>query len=655
MLRSVRRFITTFLLVASFCAFLGVSAGAAGAKLNWTGAIKLDVTGGVALAKVACVPGSECVGLDAQGRYVRFDPATGAASSPVVLASGGIATGVACPLAGDCIALFQDGHAVAFDPETGSAATPIEVDAEATVSAAQGAHGLACPDAGECVAVDGDGAVVVFNPGDPAAATAPVKVDAGEDFGLVAVTCESATQCTAISQTKAIDFDPQTLSSAATGTAAGPQAATVAPKGLLSALACPAGDQCTAVDSLGREVSFDPQTLAATPPVSLDSEQINPLTDISCPAATSCVAVSEGGRLLDFNPGAVATVGVSNAIVLTGTGGLTSVACTSPTACTAVDTNGQAAQFSLSSMSAPTLKRVDSGTALDALACASATQCTAADRSHELTFDPLRVSRGAFTGLRRGSLGDIGALACPRTDLCTATSVGRALAFDPQRFRPPSARKIDAHGDVNIVAVRCRGASDCVAIDTDGGAVIYNGATGRLLRKQLINVDNDEALTALACPTKTQCTALDNDGTMITFRPLTGKRVARARIDAKVGLDAPSGGSSNELDGLACVSSTRCVAIDTLGDAVSFDPRTGHAVTPRVIDASHALTAIACPLAGACVATDDAGRLLTGNLASGTWSAQQLHGASALTAITCSGATECVAVDAAGAAFVGHS
>jgi hypothetical protein len=634
---------------------LGISAGSASAKLNWSGAIKLDTTGGVALAKVACVSSSDCVTLDAQGRSVRFDPVTGAAGPPVVLAPGAIAAGVACPQADDCIALFQDGHAVAFDPQTGSVATPIEVDAQPTVSAAQGAHALACPSAGECVAVDGDGAAIVFNPGNPAAAGAPVKLVNGEDFGLVAVTCESVMQCTAISQTQAIDFDPQTLSSTTTGSATEPAARTVEPGGLMSALACPASDQCAAVDALGREVSFDPQTLAANPPVPIDGEQINPLTAIECPTATACVALSEGGRLIDFDPGSVAAAGVSATIALTRSGGLTSLACVSLTACTAVDANGQELLFSTSSTVRPALRRVDSGTALGALACASATQCSAVDRTRELTFDPRRVSHGAFTGLRTGSIGDIGALACPRAGLCTAASVGRALAFDPQRFRPPLAHRIDADGDVNIIALRCRGAAECVAIDSDGGAVTYNGATGRLVREGRIDVDSHEALTALACPTRTQCTALDNDGTMITFQPLTGKRLARATIDAKVGLDAASGGSDNELDGLACISSTRCVATDTLGDAVTFNPRSDRSATPKVIDAGYSLTAIACATGGACVAADDAGRVLSGNLTTGTWTARQLPGAGALTAVTCSGADECVAVDAAGSAFIGRS
>jgi hypothetical protein len=146
------------------------------------------------------------------------------------------------------------------------------------------------------------------------------------------------------------------------------------------------------------------------------------------------------------------------------------------------------------------------------------------------------------------------------------------VTFNPRRFRTPKAHTIDPNSDEGIVAVRCPTKTECVEADANGSAVTYNPRTAKLIRKH-INVEDGESLTALACPTKSQCTVVDNDGTMLTFQPLTGRRSATAKIDKPVGLDEPSGDSDDELDGVSCTSTTFCVAVDTLGNAVTFHPR----------------------------------------------------------------------------------
>ncbi|MGH2913842.1 MAG: hypothetical protein ACRDMX_02525 [Solirubrobacteraceae bacterium] len=98
-------------------------------------------------------------------------------------------------------------------------------------------------------------------------------------------------------------------------------------------------------------------------------------------------------------------------------------------------------------------------------------------------------------------------------------------------------------------------------------------------------MEDGKALTGLACPTRSQRTATDDDGTAISFDALTCQRVLRVKVDAKVGFDAPSGTSDHELDGIACHGTQSCVAVDTLGDIVRFDPRSRHDARVRKIDA----------------------------------------------------------------------
>ena len=128
-----------------------------------------------------------------------------------------------------------------------------------------------------------------------------------------------------------------------------------------------------------------------------------------------------------------------------------------------------------------------------------------------------------------------------------------------------------------------------------------------------------------------------------------------AKIDKPVGLDAPSGDSDDELDGIACKGTRLCVAVDTLGNVVRFDPHSKSGGQLKSVDKGHALNAVACPSGTRCLLADSAGRILTGNPHSGGWTAATLPGAASLTDVTCRSTATCVAVDDAGNEFAARS
>jgi hypothetical protein len=294
---------------------------------------------------------------------------------------------------------------------------------------------------------------------------------------------------------------------------------------------------------------------------------------------------------------------------------------------------------------------VDAGVALGAVACESATQCTATDRNHEVTFNPVARTRGPLRTVFRTGVG-IAGLVCPATHECTAVAISREAFFNPHAFHSPALHIIGpGHGsDATIVGVRCPSRTECVAVDSDGGAVAYNPRSGKVIHRDQ-NVEKGEALTAIACPSTTQCTATDNDGTFITFQPLTGHKVASAKIDKPVGLDAPSGDSDNELDAVACKGTRLCVAVDTLGNAVRFDPRGHGPGSLKAIDKGRSLSSVACPSTTECLSTDSAGRVLVGNAHTNRWTIEPLPQATPLTSVTCRSTTQCVVVDTTGEAF----
>jgi len=213
--------------------------------------------------------------------------------------------------------------------------------------------------------------------------------------------------------------------------------------------------------------------------------------------------------------------------------------------------------------------------------------------------------------------------------------------------------QLASYTDAAITGTACPTATECVAVDSDGSGISYDPSTGRFIKRRF-NVEEGEALTGSACSSRTQCTAVDNDGQEITFSPLTGKVITTTAIDASVGLDAPSGDSDNELDDVSCPGVTLCVAIDTRGAAVAFNPRSKHSVKPTLIDTGNELTSISCPTKHRCVAVDGSGRALAGTTKPSSWSAMTLSGASALFAVDCPSAQECVAVDATGDALTGR-
>jgi hypothetical protein len=633
-------------LLSALAAAIALCSGVASASpLRWSAGRQIDRSAGVGLSTLTCPSATQCDAFDDDNRLVQFDPASpGRATRAQITAPAPLAD-LACASATQCTLLDRRGGAATFDPSSPPVTlTFTTVDpAVAAPSSSAMASAVTCPSSTECVLTDGAGDVVVFDPTTPSSAVT-TTLDPGEDFGLVAVTCVSTMQCTAISQTKEWTFDP----AVAAGVAAAAPVTIDTAAVFARAVTCPAAGQCTAVDESGHETTFDPQTGATGGSVSLATSPYTEFDGVACPSTGLCVAADLSGHLTSFDPA------TGQAVASAAVPGVHDVACPTASGCVADDGGGHALTFTPGTTAAPAATEIDAGTPLIGLACPGPGQCTAVDASHELTFDPLSARAGSH--LRRlpgrSSL-PASAVACPSLTLCSAVRIDSQVSFDPRRFGHPRARRADHNGDGTIVTVRCPSRTECVAIDDNGAGITYDPRTGRIMRRN-INVEEVEALTALACPARSQCTATDNDGTIVTFDPLTGRRLLSAKIDRRVGLDAPSGNSDNELDGIACRGTRVCAAVDTLGDVVSFDPRSRHGARLHAIAAGSALTTVACPTLGRCVLGDTSGRIWTGAARGARWSSTRLHGASALTAVACPRNGECVAVDSAGDTYTGR-
>ncbi len=637
-------------LLGTLCALALATSSASASTLTWSTPRSVDTSLGQSLLHVQCLSATGCVAIDDNGRATDFDPSTGKSSQPVQVATGEVPMALACPSETQCTTITTQNHAYTFDPAApkASAALVLEPTSTSPNDEPPTTDGLACPSISSCVAVDTQGNVITFDPG---TSTAPSLTSLSKE-GWAGVSCSSAAQCTVAGGGDEATFDP-----------AAPSATTLVKveqgKNQIVDLACPSAAQCTALDESGGEVTFNPQAPPTTPPdrVAIGGSSAGA---VACAATTQCTVIAQNGKEFTFDPATPTPPVQSAKIDAAGIGGgpgqtegLTAISCPATSLCVAVDAVGQAIGFSPLSPGTPKPKRIDGGSPLLGVSCPSTHQCTAMGPYIESTFNPLGAKAANHGTVVTDHFFQASDVACATTARCLAIITGHQATFNPKQFKRPQMHQLASFSDAAITGIACPTASECVAVDGDGSGISYDPVSGTFIKRRF-KVEEGEALTGSACSSKTQCTAVDNDGQQITFQPLTGKVITRASVDASVGLDAPSGDSDDELDDVACPGVTLCVAVDTRGGAVAFNPRSKHSVKPTLIDTGHELTSISCPTSKRCVAVDGSGRVLAGSTKPSSWSATTLTGASALLAIDCPSATECVAVDAAGDAFTGR-
>jgi hypothetical protein len=143
-------------------------------------------------------------------------------------------------------------------------------------------------------------------------------------------------------------------------------------------------------------------------------------------------------------------------------------------------------------------------------------------------------------------------------------------------------------------------------------------------------------LTAIACPSASECVAVDSTGEEVTFDPSAPGTPTPATIDAGTGLVM-----------LACPSTSQCTAIDGNGQQVTFDPTTPGTPAPTTIDGQAGIEGLACPSAGQCTAVDHVGFEVTFNpIAPANPGRTAVDPISyTLTAVACPSTSQCTTVD----------
>jgi hypothetical protein len=272
-------------------------------------------------------------------------------------------------------------------------------------------------------------------------------------------------------------------------------------------------------------------------------------------------------------------------------------------------------------------------------------------------------------------IGSFNSVACPSSSLCigvglvfaTATSAagGAAAPLAATSGAVPRGQAVQTmHGTELLSGVSCPTVTQCLAVgensDATGGvAVALDPQTGAVSNGQSVQNIPGILMAAVACPSITQCLAVghasDGQGVAVSLDPATGA------IATDESLETIPGTGGLGLEGLACPTTTQCVAVGenaskSAGAAVPLNPSTGALSTGESVQSvtnKGVLVGISCPSPTRCLAVGwgadqpsvavplDPG---TGMIPSGEADQTISSRAATLSAVTCPSVSQCLAV-----------
>jgi Divergent InlB B-repeat domain len=272
----------------------------------------LLVGDGAALQAIACPSTTQCTVMDGDGHEMTFNPNAVGSPTVVTIDSGGDMMAIACPSTTQCTAVSQVGgdgqtsaNEVTFNPNSPGSPTPVIID---TISGAGYVISVACASATQCTAVDLGGHEATFNPETiTPGSTTPVLVHSAHLNGIA---CPSTTQCTAVDGDgqEEITFNPNSP---------GTPTPVNTPGFDQNSVACTSTSQCTiaGAGNNGGQFTFNPNAPGTPTPV--DFAGTAGLASVSCPSIDQCTGVNDIGQEVTFNP----ALPVSLAVSLSGAGG----------------------------------------------------------------------------------------------------------------------------------------------------------------------------------------------------------------------------------------------------------------------------------------------------------------------------------------------
>jgi hypothetical protein len=619
------------------------TAEAAGASLNWSAPVSVDVANGTLLS-ISCPSASFCAAVDQSGNVVTSTNPTGGPSAwtaASIDAGNSAFFSVSCPSTSLCVAVDASGNALKSTTPTGAWSPPAKISASSLL-------GVSCPSTSLCVAVNGDGDVLTSTDGG-SSWNSPLNVD-GTNL-LISVSCASETLCVAVDQNgnAVTSKDPAAVSPIWTTTVADSGA-------VFDAVSCaPGTTDCVAVEYGGNAVSSTDGGSTWSSPAALGAH----LAGVSCSSASLCVAVDDAGNVWSStDPTNAPPTWNSASIDASVQHYMTAVSCASASFCVAVDSNGSALTSTDPTGDATkwTTAEIDASNGepreIFGISCASTSLCVGVDDSgNVLTSTDPAGGAAAWSLTNIGTATSLESISCPTASLCVVGD-GNGNVYTSTN---PTGGASAWNGPVSLgldqeFGVSCPTEALCVAVNQDGSIASSTDPTNAGAWN-VQHVDGN-TITSVSCPTESFCMAVDDVGNFMTSTdPALDSWTSPTTIGDIHSLD---------LLAVACPSTSLCVVGDGAGNVLtSTDPTAlSPSWTSAHLEDNNGIGPITCPTTGLCVAVDGSGNVISSTDPTGdasAWSTKHVDDTNSLSSISCPASTVCLTADLSGNLFVGSS
>jgi DNA-binding beta-propeller fold protein YncE len=287
----------------------------------------------------------------------------------------------------------------------------------------------------------------------------------------------------------------------------------------------------------------------------------------------------------------------------------------------------------------------DSGYSLNAVTCVpSTTDCVLSDSAGKALYATnVSTSSAATWKTWSGPSGQSPsqAVECPTSALCVLAdgkeTAGGKLYYATSLGGSWSEASNPTWG---VDTVACASASFCVAGQDSGGDYRYStspASTSWTLESQ----EESGSMKSVFCLSSSFCAMADSKGKVHVA-------TSTSQIESSTWKETDVDGSS-ALNGIACTSTTSCVAVDGSGNALKLTIESSGKATAAKhdIDGTTSLTAVACSGTTTCVAVDSAGNIFVSKNSGETWTKEYALG-DKLTSVSCVSTSLCATVDTAG-------
>jgi hypothetical protein len=262
-------------------------------------------------------------------------------------------------------------------------------------------------------------------------------------------------------------------------------------------------------------------------------------------------------------------------------------------------------------------------------------------------LSPTEVDTSGFTAWLQTTsylgFAALGSVACASRELCVATSGWGLVTSTNPTAADPSWQPVFL-GTLVAGDVSCPSASFCLAVYGDEALTSADPSGGPTAWRhtRLPNAGRAPGFLS-SCPSAALCVVGGGAGRLWVSADPTGGTSTWRQITLKT--PVPPGSQSENLSGVACPSTSLCVAIDPSGDVfTSTDPAGGSATWSKTATLPIHLLQIACPSASLCVALGGDGEIASSTDPTGAAAAWNIANSGAgVESLACGSPALCVA------------